>query len=367
MTGGLRRALRFSALLLLAAFALARSGGPLAAQSGTQAPPTTPAAPALLPPALTAPPSAPRPPLVPQTGQPQAAPGKTAQSKGAAAPVSAAAKAGDNAGDSSDLLGLGGNSQGGEPVNVEADQGIEWAQEKQEYIARGNAKATRGDVTVYGQTLIAYYRKTPSGGSDIWRLDADDDVKIATPTDTAVGDKGVYDVDNGVFVLTGKHLELDTPKGVITARDSLEYWKLKQFAVARGNAKVVREDKTVTADILEAHFKTDAKGQLALSYVEAFNNVTITAATAVAHAVYGNYNVDTDVADLKGSIKITRGQDQLNGECATMNTNTGISRLYACGKEKQVRGLLIPKQGAGGTEAGGLLPSGKPASGGTSK
>src|SRR5208282_2239571 len=97
--------------------------------------------------------------------------------------------------------------------------------------------------------------------------------------------------------------------------------------------------------ILEAHFKPDAKGQLAISFIEAFNNVTVSNPSSVAHAIYGNYNLDTGIADLKGSVKITRGSDQLDGECATMNMNSGISRLYACGKEKQVRGLLIPRQG----------------------
>ncbi len=175
----------------------------------------------------------------------------------------------------------------------------------------------------------------------------------------------MYDVDNGVFVLTGKKLELDTPKGVITARDSLEYWKLRQYAVARGDAKAVREDKTVTADILEAHFKPDAKGQLVISFIEAFNNVTVTNASAVAHAIYGNYNVDTSIADLKGSVKISRGQDQLDGECATMNMNTGISRLYACAKADRVRGLLIPKrsEGIGAPGKGSTAPTPKPAGG----
>ncbi|MGO8865088.1 MAG: LptA/OstA family protein [Alphaproteobacteria bacterium] len=351
---------------LAALFAVATSLGGMPAQGQGQAPAGAatgaPAAPATPPASLTTPPTSPRPPLVapaaatrggtPAPGSVKAGQGAQSQTKGGAG-----AESGGLFGTPEETNGL--------PVNVEAEQGIEWQQEKQEYIARGNAKAVRGDVTVYGQTLIAYYRKTPSGSSDVWRLDADDDVKITTPTDTAVGDKGVYDLDNGVFVLTGKKLELDTPKGVITARDSLEYWKLKQYAVARGDAKAVREDKTVTADILEAHFKPDAKGQLVISFIEAFNNVMVTNASAVAHAIYGNYNVDTSIADLKGSVKITRGQDQLNGECATMNMNTGISRLYACAKADRVRGLLIPKQGEdiGAPGKGSIAPTSKPAGG----
>ena len=351
MAGRARAAARAAAVAALLAAAL-----PWAGPARSQAAPGAPLPPTTVPPQLIAPPASPRPPLV--------APSARAKSPAAGAQPAAGAAAPGNAGANAEaggLFNLGGQSSGGAPVNVEADQGIEWQQEKQEYIARGNAKAVRGDVTVYGQTLIAYYRKTPSGGSDIWRLDADGQVKITTPTDTAVGDKGIYDVDNGVFVLTGRHLALDTPKGVITARDSLEYWKLKQFAVARGDAKGVREDKAVTADIIEAHFKPDAKGDLEMSFIEAFNNVTITTASAVARSLYGNYNIDAGIADLKGSVKITRGQDQLDGECATMNMNTGISRLYACGKEERVRGLIVPRQGEAGLggEATGAKPDGE--------
>jgi lipopolysaccharide export system protein LptA len=300
----------------------------------------------------------------PKTGQPA----KTApptQGGATAGGQSSPSQAQDAVGKNQDgLFGLTDQKSGG-PVSVEADQGIEWQQQRQVYIARGNAKAVRGDVTVYGQTLTAFYRKTPSGGSDIWRLDADDAVKIATPTDTALGDKGVYDVDNGVFVLTGKRPELDTPKGNVTARDSLEFWRQRNYAVARGDAKAVREDKTVTSDVLTAYFKPDQKGELTMSSIEAFNNVQIATPSAVARAIYADYNLDSGIADLKGSVKITRGEDQLNGECATVNFNTGISRLYACTKEDRVRGLLIPKQGEGIGPVGpdGKLAPAKPAGG----
>ncbi len=325
LAGGATRAAAVAALLALAAAAPSPSAQAQDSAAGGSAAP--------------APPAPPRPPQAPP-----AAGGKAPATAGQATGTASPAAPGQGAPAGENMLGIPGQ-ENGMPVTVEADQGIEWQQEKQLYIARGNAKAVRGDVTVYGQVLTAYYRKTPSGGSDIWRLDADDQVKITTSSDTAFGDKAVYDVDNGVFVLTGKKLELDTPKGVVTARDSLEYWKLKQYAVARGDAKAVREDRTVTADVLEAHFKPDEKGQLVMSFIEAFNNVVVSTATSTARALYGNYDLDRDVADLKGSVKITRGQDQLDGECAVMNMKTGISRLYACAKDDRVRGLLVPKQG----------------------
>ena len=177
-----------------------------------------------------------------------------------------------------------------------------------------------------------------------------------------MGDKAVYDVDNAIFVLTGKKLELDTPKAQVTAKDSLEYWQQRQYAVARGNARVVHEDKTVNAKVMTAHFKPDAKGELQVSNVEAFENVVITAQNTTAHALYGDYNLDSGIAILKGQVKITRGADQLDGECAEMNTKTGISRLFACADEDRVRGLLVPKQedsNGQGDVSPGRTPHGK--------
>ncbi|MBV8653050.1 MAG: hypothetical protein JO255_16420, partial [Alphaproteobacteria bacterium] len=34
------------------------------------------------------------------------------------------------------------------PLDIEADNGIEWQQNNEVYIARGNAKATRGNATL---------------------------------------------------------------------------------------------------------------------------------------------------------------------------------------------------------------------------
>ncbi len=52
-------------------------------------------------------------------------------------------------------------SQGG-PIEVTAVDGIEWRQQDQVVIARGEARATRGGVTVEADRLIARYR--PRGG-----------------------------------------------------------------------------------------------------------------------------------------------------------------------------------------------------------
>jgi len=164
-------------------------------------------------------------------------------------------------------FGLGLTTQdSNKPITIEADQGIEWQQNNRVYIARGHAKATRGQATVFGDVLVAYYRPVaqpgagasapppehkaapgassdPIGGNstEIYRLEATGNVRIATETQTVYGDHAVYDVDRTLLVVTGKNLHLETPRDTLTARDSLEWYDDKQLAVARGD--VVRIDR----------------------------------------------------------------------------------------------------------------------------
>ena len=56
---------------------------------------------------------------------------------------------------------LAANSK--EPITIEADQGIEWRKKQKVYIARGNARAARGDVAVQADTLTAHSRETDDG------------------------------------------------------------------------------------------------------------------------------------------------------------------------------------------------------------
>lgn len=236
-------------------------------------------------------------------------------------------------------IGLPGQSRN-TPLEINADQGIEWQQKTQAYIARGNARAAQGDVAVHAETLTAYYREKQGGGTTIWRIDADQKVRIVSPTQRAFGDKGVYDVDNGILVLTG-NVRMETETDRITARDSLEYWEKRNLAVARGNAIAERGENKLRADVLTAHFYKDAKGKSRVRQVDAFDNIVITTPDEIVRSNRGVYDVETGIAKLTGSVKITRGTNQLNGEYAEVNLNTGVSRLF--GKGGGVRGIFTPE------------------------
>ena len=310
-------------------------------------------------------------------------------------------------------------SKGG-PIDVTARDGIEWRQADQVIIARGEAQAIRGNVTVNSDRLIARYRSvaprevapapgapprpaaTPAaapaspaspapgaspnagpprgGANEIWRLEAEGKVTIKTDTDTARGDRAVYDVDNAVMVLTGRDLSLKTRQQDISASDSLEYWSQKKMAVARGNAKVIEpaENRQITGDTLVAYFLDTPRGQPAparpgerpgerqvpgqgrMDRVEAFGNVEIRTPTDVVRGDRGVYSAETGMARLLGGVRITRGDNQVNGQEAIVNMRTGIARLVST-PGARVQGLIVPREEQQAQPEGGATPTPAPA------
>lgn len=244
--------------------------------------------------------------------------------------------------------GLSGLNSGDEPLDINAEEGIEWRRDEQLYVARGNASAARGDITIFADTMTAHYEKGEAGGSDVDRIDVEGNVRIESPTETIYGDRGAYDVVNGVLVLVGKNLRLEGPNDLITARDSMEYWEHKRMAVARGDAVATREDKRIQADVLSAYFEPDATDKLELTRVDAFGNVKVTSATEVAQGDRGVYYVVREFATLSGTVKITREENQLNGEYAEVDMKSGVSRLMAgppgTKSTTRVQGLIVPKR-----------------------
>jgi lipopolysaccharide export system protein LptA len=295
--------------------------------------------------------------------------------------------------------GLDFASQNGLPVEVYADNGMELSQDAKTVIAHGNARAVRGKVTVTADTLIAYYRDkqkpgavadkakpaptlasqrgsadVDSGNSEVWRLEAEGHVVIFTDTQHAYGDHADYNIDDAVVVLTGKDLHMTTSDEIVTARDSLEYWEHSQQAVARGNAVATKGDKRIRADILVADYGQDQQKKTILRHATGFDHAVITTPDEIVTGNRTDYNPLAGVATVTGAVKMTRGQNQLDGEYAVVNLNSGISRVYPSvpggtpGPDARVKALLIPQhrtdEGAavGANPGAPAAPSSPPAS-----
>jgi lipopolysaccharide export system protein LptA len=304
----------------------------------------------------------------------------------------------------SSLSGQSGNK----PVDIRADNGIEWQQTNRVYIARGNARATRGQATAYGDTLMAFYRPVCSpealaalavraawaataavrppppsqpanapppkpeppricadaaatassqgtaakpandsaggGTTEIYRLEAQGNVRITTDTQTIYGDHAIYDIDRATLVVTGQHLKLETPRDTVTARDSLEWYDDKQLGVARGDAVEIREGKRLAGDVLLGEVEKDASGASRIARVDARGNVLVSSLDQIARGDAGVYNLDTGIATLTGRVSITRGENEMTGRYGIVDLNKNISRLLASPPdEKSGAGAAPPR------------------------
>jgi lipopolysaccharide export system protein LptA len=235
------------------------------------------------------------------------------------------------------------SDQGGLPIEIEAESGIEWRRNEQLYIARGNATAKRGDLTVVADTLSARYRDKPGGGSEIWQIEAAGHVQLMSPGRTVTGGHAVYDLDTRVLQVTGDNVGVQTGEEKLTAEQSLEYQEGPQIAIARGNATVIQAERQVRAEVMTGHFQRLADGKLDLVRLEADGGVEVKTADTYATSAKGNYDLTTDIMTLSGDVKVTNAGNQFNGEFAEVNVKTGVSRLLgsADGSGK-VKSLIMP-------------------------
>lgn len=280
------------------------------------------------------------------------------------------------------IVGPGAASD--QPLQIQADSGIEWQQDQKLYIARGNAVATRGTSEVRADTLIAHYRETKAGNTnsntggntEIYRVVADGHVTLKREAQTVIGDRAVYDIDQQIAVVTGKGLKLTTATDTVTARDSLEWYDQKQIAVARGDAVAMRTGKTIKADILTAYMvksappgtkpaapaaKGGAKGakpaatpaaatsdapaaESKISRVDAQGHVVVTNTIDTGRGDFGVYNAETGIATLIGNVSIQRGKDVIRGQRGVMDLNNNVSRMLPGGPgsgPQRVQGLFV--------------------------
>jgi lipopolysaccharide export system protein LptA len=243
-------------------------------------------------------------------------------------------------GETSDPLASG---QGTLPIEIESEAGIEWRRNEKLYVARGNATAKRGDLTVIADTLSARYRDKAGGGSEIWQIEADGHVRLISPGRTVTGGHAIYNLDTRVLQVTGGNVGVDTGEEKLTADQSLEYQDGPQIAIARGNATVIQAEREVRADTMTGHFQRLAGGKLDLVRLEADGGVKVKTPDTSATSAKGDYDLTTDIMTLSGNVKVTNGGNQFNGEFAEVNVKTGVSRLLgSTSGSGKVKSLIMP-------------------------
>jgi lipopolysaccharide export system protein LptA len=246
-----------------------------------------------------------------------------------------------------------------EPIEISAENGIEWKRDSRTYTARGNALAQQGETSIAADTLIAHLDEN----DEIESWEAIGNVKIRTKRSTSYGDRAEYQEASRVMILTGNNLKVETDKETVTARDQIEYWRDRDAVVAKGAVVIVREETTIHADEATGYFRDDGQADASgvnddgggsdLSQLDAQGHVRVDKKDQTAFSDKLAYNPDTEIAVLTGNVVINSKENRYTGGRAELDLKNDISRLLPASGER-VRTLIKKKdktEDAGGGAA----------------
>ena len=97
-----------------------------------------------------------------------------------------------------------GASEAGQAIEISADT-LEVRQSESVAIFEGSVHAVQGELVLNADVLTVHYREAEGGQGNLGvsRIDAQGNVVISSPGETAQGESGVYDVEQGRIDLAG--------------------------------------------------------------------------------------------------------------------------------------------------------------------
>jgi len=253
--------------------------------------------------------------------------------------------------------GNSGNAGGNTEIyRVEADGNVTMTREGQTIV---------GDRAVYDldQALMVVTGKALKLTTAVDLVTARDSLEWYDQKQIAVG-RG-----NAVAIRNGKTIKAD----ILTAYMVKTKPADGKAPAHAGKAPPPQSGKPspTPAAVLPGSSAADSK----ISRVDAQGHVVVTNALDTGRGDYGVYNADSGICTLVDNVVIARGKDVIKGQYGVMDLNKNVSRMLpaaaapnvaSSGPPQRVQGLFIRDDEARGSGAGGALGR-KPSSGGDKK
>lgn len=150
----------------------------------------------------------------------------------------------------------GGMLQKDKPIEISSDK-LDVFQDQHKAVFTGNVIAVQGTSNMRAATMTVFYRDsnaaapapnptaaaagTPQG---IYRIEAEENVVFTTPTETAIGDKGIYNVDANTIDLTGTNVTLTRGTNILKGTHAVYNMDTGRSVLTAGNATVSTSDGT---------------------------------------------------------------------------------------------------------------------------
>lgn len=209
---------------------------------------------------------------------------------------------------------------------VNADTSLEWNQKEGFYQARGNAHAYQGEQEIFADDLKAFYDAASSGRS-ITQIHAYGNVRFADAAHTGRGSSLIYQAGTSEYKLNGPDARIDGPDGNARAEKEIHFQRQKGQVRLQVSAEIKLADgRHLKGDDLKLYLNPENN----IERIEAFGQVVVTQASgSSATADKLDYNRVSNKAILHGNVIVSDAGNQLSGDKAEIDFETGISKILS--------------------------------------
>lgn len=147
------------------------------------------------------------------------------------------------------------------PIEITADNALEWDRDASTFIARGNAMVIQGDTTLKAETLTADYIEKDSGLAIQKIVATGNKPSVATKTETLTADnitaffQSAESTALDKVIATG-NVVIETEKETLYGNKA-EYMPMDEKAIVTGDVKIINGQNTLTGDKAEFDMKTN--------------------------------------------------------------------------------------------------------------
>ncbi|OJV46485.1 MAG: hypothetical protein BGO28_02790 [Alphaproteobacteria bacterium 43-37] len=215
------------------------------------------------------------------------------------------------------------------PLEVEADQ-IECQTKDNRCVARGRAKAVKGDLVLRAQEIEAVSTKNNDSKHSLRQVIAKKNVKLSSLTEKAKAEEAHYCADQDIMQLRGHEVIIETVDGhLLTARKLIEYDRRNKRIDAKEGVVIQSDKGTIFADAMTAFLVDGEKSgnRIQLQKVQAEGNVIIRTPQELLKAPKAIYYVEEKRAEAMGGVILFQNGHFAAGLKATANFETGKCAL----------------------------------------
>lgn len=223
---------------------------------------------------------------------------------------------------------------------IEADSSIEYFEDKQTYIATGNAKAYKDNFILKGDIIKALMIQK-NKNQKIQRIFARGNVFINKDKEVAQAEIADYDFESNIITLKGKYQSFKNSKIKIESSKIIRFNDTTKKAYSLGNVKLNLENSIkIISNKLEAKF---TKIDNAIIDAKATGEVKILTKLETILCNSAKFENNKGIISLAGDVQIKKGDSIITGEKGLINLKTGKSKIFSK-KSKRVKGVFSPSK-----------------------